>query len=96
MEVKKRAKIRDLFIQVPQLTRDTIRESDKNTRKHHTQESQEVSPFHPGDHCFARNRKASMIKTNMEHKRKRSIALEVSVKIMEGLNMLRVPLMYRS
>ena len=31
------------------LTRDTIWESDKNTRKHHTQESQEVGPCPAGD-----------------------------------------------
>ena len=29
----------------PHLTRDTIWESDRNKRKHDTQESQEVSPF---------------------------------------------------
>ena len=27
------------------LTQDTVWESDKYTRKHHTQESQDVSPF---------------------------------------------------
>ena len=31
------------------LTRDTKWESDKNTRKHHSQESQEVSSFPAGD-----------------------------------------------
>ena len=37
-------------------SRDTIEESDKNTRKHTTQDSQEVSPFPAGDHKAARNR----------------------------------------
>ena len=34
----------------------TIWESDKNTRKHHTQERQKVSPFPAGDDKVARNR----------------------------------------
>ena len=37
-----------------------IWESDKNTRKHHIPESQEVSPFPAGDHKAARNREDSM------------------------------------
>ena len=66
-------------------------ESDKNTRKHHTQESQEVSPFPAGDHKAARNRQDIMTDknetqiTNRMHKR--STALERSVtKPLEGLN----------
>ena len=39
--------------------------SDKNTRKRHTQESQEVSPFSAGDHKAARNRLDSIIKINV-------------------------------
>ena len=38
----------------------------KNARKHHTQESQEVSPFPAGDHKAAMNRQDSM--TDMKHK----------------------------
>ena len=38
------------------LTQDTTWESDKNTIKHHIQESQEVSPFSAGDHKAAMNR----------------------------------------
>ena len=52
-KVKKKTKIRN---QVPHLTRDTIWQSDKNTRKHLTQESQEVSSFQAGDHKAATNR----------------------------------------
>ena len=56
------------FNQVSHLTRDTIRESDENRRKHHIQESQEASPlyhiqesqeaspFPAGNHKAARNR----------------------------------------
>ena len=40
MKSKKKVKIRNLYNQVPQLTQDTIGESDKIKRKHHTQESQ--------------------------------------------------------
>ena len=54
-KVKKKAKIRNRYTQIPHLTRDTILESGKNTRKHHTQGSQEVSPFPTGDHKAARN-----------------------------------------
>ena len=48
-----KAKIRNQYNQVPHLTWDTIWESDKNSRKHHTQENQEVSPFPEGDHKAA-------------------------------------------
>ena len=50
---RKRAKIRNRYNQVPHLTQDTVWESDKNTRKHHIQDSQEVSPFPAGDHKIA-------------------------------------------
>ena len=60
MKSKKKVKIRNLYNQVPQLTQDTIGESDKIKRKHHTQESQEVSPFHAIDHKAARNRRYSI------------------------------------
>ena len=51
------------------MTRDTILQSEKNTRKCNTQESQEVSPFQIGarDHKAARNRQDSITKTNMKH-----------------------------
>ena len=39
----KKAKIRNSFNQVSHLTQDTTWESDKNTRKNHKQESQEVT-----------------------------------------------------
>ena len=90
-KVMKNAKIRNRYNQVPHHTRDTIWESDKNTRKHHTQESQEFSPFLAGDHKAARNRQDSIMQTNWKHKEqkgstKRCTALEWSLKL-EGLNM---------
>ena len=33
------------YNQVPHLIKNTVWESDKNTRKHHIQESQEVKPY---------------------------------------------------
>ena len=60
VKVKKKAKIRNQYNQVSQ--------SDKNTRKHHTQESQEISPFPAGDQKAARNRQDGITKTNMKHK----------------------------
>ena len=45
-------------------------ESDKYTRSHHIQESQEVSPFPAGYHKAARNRQYSMTKTNTNNKKK--------------------------
>ena len=61
--VKKKAKIRNQYNQVPHLTQDTI--YGKVTK---TQESQEISPFPAGDHKAARNRQDSITKTNMKHK----------------------------
>ena len=60
-------KIRNRYNQAPHLTRDTIWESDKNTRKHNTQESQEVTPLPTGGHTAVRNRPDSKRNTNMKH-----------------------------
>ena len=62
-KVRKKAKFRNRYNQVPHLTWDTIWKSDKNTRKHHTQESQEVNPFLVGDHEAARNKQDRIAKT---------------------------------
>ena len=67
-------------------------ESDKNTRKHHIQESQEVSPFLVGDHKATRNRQDSMTDKHetqiTKRTNKRSTTLERSVrKLLEGFNM---------
>ena len=50
--VRKEAKmIMDRYNQIPHLTQDLIRGSDKKkTRKHHIQERQEVSLFSASDH----------------------------------------------
>ena len=66
--IKKKAKIRNQYNQVPHLTRDSTWESEKNIRKHHTQESLEVRLFPAGYHKGARNRQYSIIKTNVKHK----------------------------
>ena len=60
--VKNKAKIKNRYNQVPHLTQDTAWESDKNTRKHHIQESQEVSSFPTSDNKDARH--DSIAKTN--------------------------------
>ena len=54
-KVRKKAKIRNCYNQVPHLAQDTIWESDKNTRKYHIQESQEVSPLPADDHKAVRD-----------------------------------------
>ena len=58
------AQIRNRYKQVPHLTEDTTWESDKHTRKHHTEMRQEVSPFTEGDHKAAENRQESLADTN--------------------------------
>ena len=63
-KVRKNVQIRSRYNQVSHLTKETVWESDKNTRKYHIQESQEVSPFPTDDLKAARNRYGSMIKTN--------------------------------
>ena len=55
--VRKKANIRNRYNQVPHLTQDIMRESDKKHKKHNIQVSQEVSTFPVGDHKAARNRK---------------------------------------
>ena len=57
-----------------------VRESDKNNRKHNSQESKEVSPFPAGDHKAARNRQGSIITKITTRIHKRSAALERSEK----------------
>ena len=47
------------------MTRNTIWESDKNTRKHGKQESQEVSSFPGGEHKASSNRHDSITKIKM-------------------------------
>ena len=58
--IKKKAKIRNRYNQVPNLTLDNTWESDYNTRKHHIQESQEASPFRTGGHKVAMDRQDSI------------------------------------
>ena len=66
IKVKKKTKIRNRYNQVLNQILDTIWESDKNTKKHHTQKSQEFSSFQAGDHKAAMN--STIIKVNVKHK----------------------------
>ena len=63
---KKEGKDKKLIQKSPHLTQDTTWESNEITIKHHTQESQEVSPFPAGDHKATMNRQENM--TNTKHK----------------------------
>ena len=67
-KVEKKAKIRNRYNQVPYLNLNAIWESDTNTRKHNTQESQYVNPFPVGDHKTARIRQDNITKIKMKHK----------------------------
>ena len=93
VKVSKKAKIINRYTYVPHPTQDSIWESDKNTRKYHTQESQEANTFQAGDHECTKNRQDSITKTNMNYKlqksiHRRSTILEQSVsKLRQGLNM---------
>ena len=61
VKVRKAAKIRNQYNQVPHLTHDTTWKSDKNTNI--TNKSQEVSPFPAGVHKEAMNRRERMANT---------------------------------
>ena len=63
-------KIKNRYNQAPHLTQDTTWESDKNTIKHHTQESQGVSPFP------ARDYKAAMSTADTKHKKQKESTKE--------------------
>ena len=67
LKVRKEAKIRNQYNQLLHLTQYIPSESDKNTIKHHMQESQEFSPFPAGDHKTAINRRQDSM-TNKKHK----------------------------
>ena len=66
-----KAKIMNRYNQVPHLTQDTTRKSDKKARKRHIEE---VSPFTAGDHKAAMNVQESM--TNTKHKTTKMIHKE--------------------
>ena len=91
-KVKRKAILRNRYNQVPHLTQDTIWESDKTQKTQHTRE-QRGQPFPVGYHNAARNRQASITKTNMKQNNKKDTQKRhrfgmVSKKNMEGLNML--------
>ena len=63
IKVSKKAKTRNRYDQVPQLTQDITWESGKNTRTHHIQETQEVITFQAGDDKAAMSRLESITNT---------------------------------
>ena len=67
-KVRKAAKIRNRYNQVPHLTQDTTWESDRNIIKYHKQEPR-VSPFQAGDHKAAIKRCESMTNTRQNNKK---------------------------
>ena len=71
-KVRKKAKIRNQYNQVPHLTQYTLWEIDKSTRKRHIQKCLEVSPFAAGDHKSARHKQGNMSKRNTKKIHKRS------------------------
>ena len=67
INVSKEARIRNRYNPVPHLAQDTNgKVTNTLSIKHHTNESQEVSPFPAGDTNAAMNRQESM--TNTKHK----------------------------
>ena len=67
LKVRKEAKLRKRYNQVPHLTQDTLQESNKNTIDI-TNKNQEVRPFQAVDHKAAMNRGINM--RNTRHKNK--------------------------
>ena len=94
IKVRKTAKIRERYNQVPHLTQDTSWESNKNTINI-TNKSQEVSPFPAGDHKAAMKRRESM--RNKRHKntkyrqKKYRFGTVIKIILQEGLNSFTEP-----
>ena len=65
-KVRKTAKIRKRYNQIPNLTQDTTWENNKNTINI-TNKSQEASPFLAGDHKAAINRRARKHEKHKTH-----------------------------
>ena len=91
-KISNKAKTRNQYNQVPHLTQDTTWKSDKNTRKHHIQESQEVSPFPAGDHKAEMNRQECMKNTKHKWQKKstkeaRHWNSQLKRFLLEGLNL---------
>ena len=75
-KVRKTARIRNRYNQVPQLSKDAKWESNKITINI-TNKSQEVSPFPSDDHKTAMNRRESMANTRHKY-HKPQTDLEIS------------------
>ena len=86
-KVRKTAKIRKRYKQVPQLTQDTTWESNKSTINI-TNKSQEVSTFPAGDHKAAMNSNVTQVTCYSRHSRcKLHKALNSSYKLYKTLKM---------
>ena len=83
IKVRKKAKIRNRYNQVPQLNQDIEWESDKNKKTSHLGK-QETIPFPSGDHKTARHRLDNMSKTNPNPQKKYCLGQSVR-KALEGL-----------
>ena len=71
---------------------DTIWKRDKNTSKHHTKDSQEVSSFSAGDHKAARTRHYNKDKhktqiTKKDTQKKHCLKAVSKISLLEGFNM---------
>ena len=64
-KVKKAAKVKNRYNQVPHLTQDTTWGKVTKTLLNITNKSQEVSLFPAGDHKAAMNRRESMTNTSL-------------------------------
>ena len=83
-KVRKKAKIRNRYNQVPHLAKDIVWENDKNRAKRHIQESQEFTSFLAGDQGGARHRQYGKDKYKQERFTK-EVSLEWPVrKLLEG------------
>ena len=69
-KVRKMAKIRNQYNQVPHLTQD-INGKVTNSQLDITKEGQEVSPFSAGDHKATINRRAQKHRNNMNYQQKK-------------------------
>ena len=67
-KVKKKAKIRNRYNQVPHLTQDTIRESDKTQEKITHKRAKRSALSQAGIHKDAREKQYSIVKINMKLK----------------------------
>ena len=91
LQVRKKAKIRKRYNQLPNLTQVTTWESDKNTRKHHIQDSEEDSPFPAGGHKAAMNKHDSMTCNKKDPQNKHRLGTVIKNILLKSLTSFMVP-----